>query len=62
QNKEKREEIFRKLENILFDDIPVIYATHQQAEYVLLSDRVKSFKFRSIFPDFRYLWVKDEKH
>ena len=61
QDKKKRKEIFRKLENILFDDIPVIYATHQRTEYVLLSDRIRNFKFRSIFPDFRYLWVKDEK-
>ncbi|VAX16162.1 Oligopeptide ABC transporter, periplasmic oligopeptide-binding protein OppA (TC 3.A.1.5.1) [hydrothermal vent metagenome] len=62
QNKEKRKDIFRKLEDILFNDIPIIYVSHEPSKYVLLSEKVKNFKFRTIFPDFRYLWVENETH
>jgi len=57
QNANKRMQYFIKLEQILKEDIPCIYLTHEAARYYVVPKFVKGLKIKHIIPDYRNVWL-----
>ncbi len=58
--REKRDEIINKLEEIIRTELPVINVSHENVNYFVFPVSIKGVRQNYIFPDFRFIYI--DKH
>ncbi len=53
----KREKLFNRLENILSEDLPALYLTHEGTKYYVYPKSVHGFTLKYNIPSYKSVWI-----
>ncbi len=53
-----RDKLFQKMEDILSEDVPAIWSSHENSRFIIFQKNIKEIKFSNMLPDLRFAYFQ----